>query len=278
MGSGSSKPDGPIQITDHVARIGFPQTMHMTWLKSWSKIAIHIAAPDSQPLYSISMPVGYGGHTVLHPGPGAEAPPMAYITRKGSNFTFNLPGVPSSGLAPCEVGMACEHPHTEVRYRFSMTVWHQGGQRTEVFEWRRSRGDQVKALGGSRNGWKLVRMGTGANVEVLAPFQEFTAANPVPARKLGDGQAATPGYAKDGYEVVAVFSEAKTFSMSMMDVGRFQYVGSGAAQAMGYHWALMAVLSGMCVFQHQMARQTNATGSTAAASAAGAAVGAAVGV
>ncbi|KAH6893369.1 hypothetical protein B0T10DRAFT_482108 [Thelonectria olida] len=212
---------------------------------------------------------------------------MAYITRSGSEFTFNLPGVMGSGIMPSQVEMVCEHPHTEVRYRFTMMVWHGTSGRSESFEWRRSSGNEVKSLGGSSSGWKLVRLGSNSGAGFPPPYQQHGINNnATPQYHYGYPQQNAssydekpePGFSSDGNEVVAVFAPAKTFSFSMTDVGKFQYMRSGATPTMGYHWALMAVLSGVCVYQHQLARANNATGSTAAASAAGAVVGAVAGV
>lgn len=55
-------------------------------------------------------------------------------------------------------------------------------------------------------------------------------------------------------------------------------MGSGAIPEIGYQWALMAALTGICVYQHQMVTETNHTAGIAATSAARAIAGAVGGV
>lgn len=282
MGSCSSKPTGPIQIPDNVALIGFPRSFHMTWMKSWSNLVIQVSTQGSQPIYSASMPEGFGGCTVLYLWSNIEGSPMAYIIRTGHEFTIDLPGVPSCGIMPHQVTMRYESSMTEVRYSFTMMVGYGNSYRSESFEWRRSGGNKVKSLGKSSSGWKLVRLGPNTNGDYLLQYPGHTGqqyGNGYPSQYGISMPAQTgPGFSSDGKEVVAVFAGAQSFSFSMHDVGEFQYMGSGATPGMGYHWALMAALTGICVYQHQMARETNQTGGTAAASAAGAIAGAVAGV
>lgn len=250
MGSGASKPDGPMQIPDHVARIGFPHTLHLAWKKSWSKLVVIVSThKGSQPLYAASMPVGFPGPTVLYPGEDIEGPPMCYVERKHNDFTIQLPGVPIYGIMPSQAAMKCENPYTTIRYTFTMPVGNGPHQHFETFEWRHSSRDEVKSLGLSGTGWKLVR----------------TTPNTTPQNGHGSG------FSSDGKEVVAIFAPAKSLSMSMTDIGGFQYFGSGTSPEMGYHWALMALLSAITLFQHQSAKNNEQTGTAAASNAAAAA-------
>ncbi|KAF4458292.1 hypothetical protein FALBO_14980 [Fusarium albosuccineum] len=213
MGSGSQAPAAPLQIPDHIARMGFHLTMDLTWMQSWNKMVLLLSSPGSQASYSVDMPEGWGGPTVLYPDQNAEGAPMTYVDRAVNGFTFYLPAIPSWGVPPSQVAMENQYHHSDTRYQFSMVV---ASGYTESFEWRRAGRREMRSLGMSRSGWKLVRL-------------------------------------TYGNEVVAGFSEEK--DLSMPRVGTFSYLGSGSTAELGYHWMLMAVISGIVVFQHVDGRE-----------------------
>ncbi|TDZ18934.1 hypothetical protein Cob_v008224 [Colletotrichum orbiculare MAFF 240422] len=96
--------------------------------------------------------------------------------------------------------------------------------RVEEFQWRLSRGAEVKTTAGAKRGFKLVRMG---------------------ARQPGTGPAATErrgGFSSDNREVVAVIVPGS-------DLGRdieftFSFMGSGLTGELGAAWETVAVFSG----------------------------------
>jgi hypothetical protein len=211
MGSSCSKPQGPIQITDDVARVGFPHTIHLTWMKSLSKAVIHMAVSGLPPLSSIGMPEGYGGHTILYVEPSIETSPMAYITRSGSEFMSNLPGILGSGIMPCRVSMVCEHRNTEVRYRFMIMVRHGTNYRSESFEWCRSGGNEAKSLGSPSPGWKLVRLGPNPGVQFPPRISNAATTTPCQRSTITAIPNKTPAVTPKSRDMASLVTEKKSW-------------------------------------------------------------------
>ncbi|KAK7977645.1 hypothetical protein PG996_003699 [Apiospora saccharicola] len=117
----------------------------------------------------------------------------------------------------------------------------------ERFEWRKSRGNEVKQLDKINSGWKLVRIHSEAD------------------GVGGTRRARDAGASSDGKEVVAVFAEVSGWSTSS-EVVKFRFLGSGATGEMGPRWSLMAVVTALRVWDLQ-----NGLSESAAATAGGAA-------
>lgn len=115
----------------------------------------------------------------------------------------------------------------------------------ERFEWRKSRGNEVKQLDKLNSGWKLVRIHSEAD------------------GVGGTRRARDAGASSDGKELVAVFAEVSGWSTSK--VVKFKFLGSGATGEMGARWSLMAVMTALRVWDMQ-----NGLSESAAATAAGA--------
>jgi len=105
----------------------------------------------------------------------------------------------------------------------------------EHFEWRKSKGDEVKNLASGSQGWKLVRMNS--------PYT------------LAGGQAEfPPGYTSDGREIVAVAAYPKMFRNSP----RFEFLGSGARGEMGVRFELVAAISFVHMYEIAMQQGSGA--------------------
>lgn len=117
------------------------------------------------------------------------------------------------------------------------------GRPTEQFEWRSSRGKEVKGLAGSFNfGWKLVRL----DGPVVVPGQV-------------DG---TKGYTSDGKEVVAVGGQQR-LSRKHPD---FMFMGAGARGELGETFEIVAVMGFLRLRELAAQQQAAASGSSSSAS------------
>lgn len=111
-------------------------------------------------------------------------------------------------------------------YMFSAPVGNNGGVRREKFEWRRAHKHELKYLGESSRGWKLVRLPEN--------YDENT--------KKDDVER----------EIVALWAETKTFKSGLTKASKFQFLNSGATGELGDIWALMAVVTYTRVWQKMM--------------------------
>ncbi|EFQ34186.1 hypothetical protein CGRA01v4_09790 [Colletotrichum graminicola] len=97
------------------------------------------------------------------------------------------------------------------------------GGRSERFQWRHSKGKEVKGLAGCSSGWKLVRLGS----------QEVGVGGKRKSREYG--------FTIDGKEVVAVIAQPLSFKRDFM----FAFLGSGRSGALGNAWETAALMSGI---------------------------------
>ncbi|KAF4965652.1 hypothetical protein FSARC_6590 [Fusarium sarcochroum] len=227
VASNSSTPESSSEISDQIAGIGFPQAMQLTWMHSTSTMALFISGQDSLALYAACMPRGWQGPTYLYPGSSFVGDPMSSGTWAGDRFIFQLPGVPSYDISAQEITMAYQRSRSNPRYNFSMRVENEGSRRTESFEWRHSTAAQSSAYGMV---WELVSLGR-------------------------TSKSSSRHRNSDRSEIVAIIYEENLSSMSpsMQRVGGFQFAGRAVTTYMGYHWTLMALMSGIAVLQHATA-------------------------
>lgn len=120
----------------------------------------------------------------------------------------------------------------------------------ERFEWRRSRGNEVRQVKAHGCGWKLVRMRDDSNLDDH-DSQSFTSEKRDSAQHDRKSQAL--GMSSDGHEVVAVWAGGKC--LSMHDVGQLEFLGSGADGSLGDGWAMMVLISSLCVWQKEQRDQ-----------------------
>jgi hypothetical protein len=170
---------------------------------------------QNAPIYVVSIHTGWSGHpdVMLHTTTNANSPPLATANFKTftNDTTIKLPPL-NPRSQPTETTL--KGSMFMRTWSFSIEVLGPNNQlRSEPFEWRHSRGDDVNTLGSVwGTGWKLVRK---------------------------------PGQGGDA-EVVAVFTEGKvSFSKKMS----FKFVHAGETGALGERWAVMAVISAMAIWE-----------------------------
>lgn len=191
-------------------------------------------------LGGLSHPGATPAYLVLHNGPTDDHPPLAtaaYDPSGRRTVDVNLPPLPGrGGSQPITVPLPARMSKT-MGFRVEVpwpgrpggdgaTVW-----RNEAYEWRPSTGVVVSGLGGSSRGWKLVR---------LSPE--------VPPGATGGGTGPPSG---DGFEVVAVCTTAV---MSMTKLWKFCFLGTGVSGALGERWAVMAVITGLVIWDWENKR------------------------
>ncbi|KAM4059645.1 ATP synthase alpha chain precursor [Hirsutella rhossiliensis] len=220
MGSAESKQvEGRLRQA-RLANINLPERFNM-YYKGKSGLKVVLGESKSEPCSLVSMPGGWYGELILYNGPTVEAAPVA-VVRSGRKMGFH----DSIELAasrpeqqPTREELRCQSNGWSMSYAFVTMV--DSTSLPEKFEWRSSRGDEVRGLGEQSYGWKLVWLS----------HQD---------------------------EVVAVGTEA-ALSLSLSKAGAFQFVGRGASGELGDAWAVMAVVSFLRIVQRQMQTATTAS-------------------
>ncbi|RMJ09768.1 hypothetical protein BHE90_013887 [Fusarium euwallaceae] len=247
MGHGDSKLPSP-QMSLESAQRGVPPVIRATYKKSWSKIIVRLGEPDQEPVYCLSLPQGFYGKMIMHDGPDPDSPALGGAKPDGWRVDFNiqLPGIPGTNIGESVEILRHKNRKPE-RYWFGMQVGEGANRHVERFEWRRSHGSEVKSVGESKWGWKLVRVGH--NVD--DPNDEAEASGEEPDRP--------DGFTSDGKEVVAVWADSSISWKSMSKIGTFELRGSGRTGELGTQWAVMALLSCMCQWQAMMMASSTTT-------------------
>jgi hypothetical protein len=192
--------------------------MQLTWTNSSSTMALFISEPGSSVLYAALMPRGWQSPVYLYPGSDFAGDSMASCNKSGERFTFQLPGVPSYNISSNQVTMSFHRSRSNPRYSFSMRVEHEGSRRTESFEWRVS-GEAQSGMYSTV--WQLVSLGRTSKSSSHRPRSS---------------------------EVVAMIYEENASSIQRS--GGFQFLGRSTTAYMGYHFTLMALMSGITVLQY----------------------------
>ncbi|KAF4953455.1 hypothetical protein FSARC_12378 [Fusarium sarcochroum] len=263
MGHSDSKLIPAPQLSPEGASKGIPPVIRITYQKSWTKlvcfarISLNLGEPNAEPMYSISFPKGLYGDIILHNGPNIESPPLARSTKDGNcrtDYAISLPTLSGNGV---QEEILRRPQGMKGRWWFGIQVGNGPDQHIERFEWRRSRGAEVKSVGQSSwGGYKLVRLGNANHKEEYYSSSD----EDLPEdsnRNSGEG------FTSDGKEIVAVWGSASCYK-SFSGVGEFQFRGSGATGELGTIWALMAVMSCMSIWQK--AQRDAATAGAAASS------------
>ncbi|RSL74168.1 hypothetical protein CEP53_000517 [Fusarium sp. AF-6] len=227
MGNAQSKNALVPQISPEMARNGISNRLAMTFEKRVTlKTHLFLADPNSGLSFAAYAPYSGAYNVILYDGPDASCPVLA--TAKGigkwkKDFRVCLPSFPGETLGIREELLrSCTVSTKRETYWFGMQVGED--QPVERFEWRQSRGREVKSMG-ARAGWKLVRLGGG--LQGLAE------------------ENGTQGSASDG-EIVAVW--ARDDSWSPYKIGEMRFLGSGATGEFGRLWELMVVVSFVCIW------------------------------
>lgn len=213
--------------------------------------------------YATSSSASFASSLILHNGPSEDAPPLAtasydHIGGSGRrtmhvvlppwypSSSSSSPPPPAAQTAPIVVQSESSLLMGGAALAFSFSVpvpWpsaetadmHTPGTvtwRPEPYEWRRSNGAAVSGLGGASHGWKLVRL-----TNALPPGGRTVAGSGPPSG--------------DGHEVVAVCTNAV---MSMTKLWKFSFLGTGLSGVLGERWAVMAVMTGLVIWDRDSRR------------------------
>ncbi|KAI1761693.1 hypothetical protein GGR53DRAFT_459519 [Hypoxylon sp. FL1150] len=218
----------PSAITQQpLLRHQFPPAFNLYQESSFSQRRFTLGEHQATPLYAVTVHSGWSGKpkVILHSGPTDTSPPLAAI----DNEIFGC-GSPPEVMPPSRNRPFAQRLHDSsglgfATFTFScQTAMVTGGQRIETYQWRHSRGNEVKALGGHGSGWKLVRVAPDAPAPSGATF------------------------ASDGREVVAAFAWA---SGSLTKKIKFRFLGSGESGNLGERWAVMAVATALKIWARE---------------------------
>lgn len=183
---------------------------------------------------------------LLHDGPTTDAHPvLAQIESEGlsgRSYVVTIhPGRGDGGSVVERLSRASSLTHRTASFSIGVRGGGGGGEkgaRRERFEWRPSRGAEIKDLAGSlSHGWKLVRCD---------------------AEERWDG-VGQRGVASDGKEVVAVI--AHNASWSMTKGLRFALMGTGCAGVLGEEWEVMALVTGLQLWYRDV-QESSAAGAS----------------
>jgi hypothetical protein len=247
-----------------------PLAIKATYTSSWSKIlccsskTIHLSPSPSYPAnhpqtsFKVSLPNGFYGSLILDDASKSTAP-LARASPEGRRgYDVLLPGsIVAEGL---------RRQSRKNKWTFALPVGVDG--EVETFEWRRSRGSEIKQLGASWRGWKLVRMGSSSRGQDDAAEYHEKDDESLPRYSSEDekhGRADSVHAVEEGGEgeIVAVWAKTGCWT-SLHDVGEFAFHGSGASGELGQRFAVMAVMTALCIWQKAMRDQATAGAASAA--------------
>ncbi|KAJ9132302.1 hypothetical protein NKR19_g9363 [Coniochaeta hoffmannii] len=184
----------------------------------------HLGVHKDAPIYVVTTHSGWSGNpdVVLHTTTDPKSPPLATADFKAFSHDTTIVLPPLGAASPAAPTMM-KGTFLMRTFNFSVEVSAPGGQlRSEPFEWRHSRGDEVHTLGSVwGRGWKLVRL-----------------AGPAPGTK----------------EVVAAFTSGP---LSWTKRFCFRFVGAGETGVLGERWAVMAVISAMAIWEKERRASSN---------------------
>ncbi|KAM0715832.1 hypothetical protein Q7P37_008346 [Cladosporium fusiforme] len=229
-----------------------PRSIKASYQSSWSKLLCCGKAnlnlkPGSFSTegdsFKLSLPGGYSGSLILESAQGSKSPLARGIPGDRRSYEILFPGSMNAEALR-------RKPRKSVWY-FAFPGAREG--EVETFEWRRSRGSEVKQLGAKWRGWKLVRMRNNGSA------QQEPAETVVDDKSLSDESdyEKEKGQEQDSAseDVVAVWARMGCLT-SLHDVGELLFLNSGASGELGNRWAVMALMSAFCIWQKQMRDET----------------------
>ncbi|KAI2605181.1 uncharacterized protein GGS25DRAFT_419057 [Hypoxylon fragiforme] len=236
------------------ARNRFPQALNGYYEKKWTTRNIQLGEHANSPLYNVALGSDYTGKLDLCAGASSSAGPViataAFTSKWGSAketivelLALGDDAAGSSysgggGTGSTRVVMKMKVGLLHVSYRFSVQTGTGKDLRTEDFEWRQSRGEEVRGLNKHAGyGWKLVRL-SGNNAEQGGG---------------GGGSDRTKravGWTSDGQEVVAAWSHNNSWSANK--VFKLQFLESGATGVLGDRFAVVALMTALKIFHHEV--------------------------
>lgn len=192
------------------------------WYKSSSMLksttTLYLGETKATPTHLLQAKLHVSGKSelTLHAGPEPTTAILAHTESKhacstDSRLSITVPGQPAHNEP-----FAAHMRLTTERYDFVLQV---PSGAVEKFEWRMSKGDEVKALHGFKYGFKLVRLG-----------EKFEG----------------PNVSGDGHEVVAAWAEPANLKT---ECGRLELLGSAADGQLGEAFNVAAVITAVRIWQ-----------------------------
>ncbi|KFA66856.1 hypothetical protein S40285_09547 [Stachybotrys chlorohalonatus IBT 40285] len=193
---------------------------------------------------------------VFHDGPMHEAPILAttgdVVMCHGQEATITLPNrseITNAGQQGGELKARFEKAHWgNYHFVFRIVVPAPPDSKTparqETFEWRSTRGDEIKNLdfditsskgkkASGADGWKLIRM---------APQVSTSEAG----LSGGKYKERDTSFTSNGKEIVALLGQARSWKLN--NPLRFEFVGAGLTGVLGRDWEVVSVATGLLLF------------------------------
>lgn len=215
MGSSKSKVQAATGPPQHV---DIPQTCYLYYSKAKLSLQFNICDEDSKPVCLVTVPAGWAGDMFIHGGLSKTDAPLSKAELARGVHTKITIYPTNASLQPITEEMRFHRNGWLGAQIFTISI--KEGELPERFEWRGSKGDDVKSLGETSTGHKLVRLG------------------------------------KDD-EVVAVWAPAK-LSLNMYKAAKFKFLNSGATGELSDDWAKMAITTFVRMYQNEMQAATTA--------------------
>ncbi|KAI0885673.1 uncharacterized protein GGS22DRAFT_199880 [Annulohypoxylon maeteangense] len=242
--SAVQKGDTPNVLSDAVLSpyLPFPSILdaHYQWKVS---TIFHLGSTINKRLFAVSVHTGFGGKgpgkpgVILHNGPSDKDTLLAAAGDENGNLsslnTIITLARPSGDISDesCTEIMHAATSFGTVTFRFSAETRQKQGMRREVFEWRKSKGDEDRNLIDPpwKCGFKLVRV-----------------------------TDETPqGSTSEGPEIIAVF--AWNSNWSVMNPFKIEFRGSAQAGELGEKFALMVIITGLRLWSLKHQGRTSET-------------------
>ncbi|USW51421.1 hypothetical protein Slin15195_G047400 [Septoria linicola] len=248
--------------------VRFPARFNLYHKKtSWRCTIWTLGEHFSHPLFAVVLNSGWKGTKfVLHHGPDGSSPVLAEMGSKRYMSIHNMISLPGHEIVE---ELRTKLSFQSASYTFTAPVLHGEKIVPERFCWRQSHGKEVQQLTVNKYawGWKLVRLDSDDGTLSAAMPNDIEASS----SKGGKRADRDLGETSDGKEVVAVWADNMKWSKNKLV--RFEFMGSGSTREMGEAFEIMAVSSGLRIWQILRTGTSGGGISAAADAGASAAVG-----
>lgn len=240
----------------------FPATVGMFYQKAVDAPTFNLGAEQDRPVCSVTFHNDPGFSTnpylVLHATPNPASPALTYAERLSTHRSdFVLPA-PKSFDGDGRTVTESLHSHaslTSVTHEFGVEV--AGGGR-ERFEWRASKGREVRALLAETAGGGVSPPGRGRFKALGAKLVRLSAE----ADGVGGTRAVRDaGASSDGREVVAVWADCPRWRANR--AGTLRFLGTAATGGLGERFQVLALASALRIWEleNESSLQSAAVGS-----------------
>jgi hypothetical protein len=232
----------------------FPVTCGMFYQKAVGVPTFNLGAQQDQPVFSVTFHGGGGAgqqpYLVLRATTYAASPPLAVVERadrQGRRSDVLLPPLAEDGGQAVLEPLHSHVSFTSVMYAFAIEVLGPDGVlRRERFEWRSSKGNEVRALLDldGEDGGRGSPPGRGKIKALGRKLVRLSAE----AEGVGGTRAVRDsGASSDGREVVAAWADNPRWSANR--AGTLRFLGSGATGEMGDRFTVMAAATALRIWE-----------------------------